>query len=338
MKTQNLKNTIKAISKIVKKANRSHLAIIENVQIENGYIYATNLQIYAKLALPDNSLSTGYSLNFAEFKKATEMFENINYLANEDNKVTFDGDGAKVKYTFEEVNTVFNPLEKSYLLAYVVGPDMPKLETAIKFISKDELRPQMCHIAVNNNHIVATNAHYLYFDPITNKTDFNILIKPEVIKIILDLNTTGWEVYESDTYLRFYDGANNIYQLKEENVYPDWKQVIPQSQETQITLNKKELIAESKKASNFNPINTISLNANGCLKIEAKDEDLGKEYSKELKEYSKTGPDIKIGFNANYLSPILAELQEDSINIDMSGYNRAAIINNKFLIMPIILS
>jgi len=335
MKTSNLKNTIKAISKIVKK--RSHLAIIENVQIENGFIYATNLEIYAKLALPDNTLSTGYNLNFAEFKKAAEMFENINYLSSENKQVLFDADGAKVKYSFQEVNEVFNPIKKVYYLAYTIGPDLPKLETAIKFISKDDLRPQMCHIAVNNNHIVSTNAHYLYFDPITNNTDCNILIKPEVIKIISDINTSNWKVYESDAYLMFSDGINEIYQILEKNNFPNWQSILPQSAETHINTNKKELITETKKAANFSPINCISLNANGCLKIQAKDEDAGKEYSKELKEYSKQGPDIEIGFNSGYLNAILSEIESDSINIELTGSTRAAIINRNFLLMPVML-
>jgi serine/threonine protein kinase len=183
MNTSNLKNTIKAISKIVKK--RSSLAIIENVEIENGFIYATNLDIYAKLALYDETLGSKYSINFAEFKKATEMFENITYLSIEDKKVVFDADGAKIKYSFDEFSEVFNPLEKSYKLAYIIGSDLPKLETAIKFVSKDELRPQMLYVAVNNNHIVSTNANYLYFDPIENKTESNILIKPEKIRSII---------------------------------------------------------------------------------------------------------------------------------------------------------
>ena len=337
MKTSNLKNIIKAISKIVKKANRLHKAIVENIQIENGFIYATNLEIYAKLALPDNSLNTGYNLNFAEFKKAVEMFENINYLANEDKQVIFDADGAKVKYSFQEVSEVFTPIEKVYYLAYSIGPDLPKLETAIKFVSKDELRPQMCHIAVNNNHIVSTNAHYLYFDPITNKTECNILIKPEVIKIIKDLNTENWKVYESDQYLMFSDGSNEIYQVLEKNNFPNWQAILPQTAETHINANKKELVTESKKAANFSSIDLISLNANGCLKIEAKDEDAGKEYSKELKQYSKQGSDIKIGFNAVFLNAILSEIESESINFELTGSNRAAIINRNFLLMPVML-
>ena len=335
MKTQNLKNTIKAIAKIVKK--RSSLPIIENVQIENGFIYATNLEIYAKLALPDNTLSTGYRLNFAEFKKAAEMFENINFLANEDKQVVFEADGAKVKYSFQEVNEVFTPIKKVYYLAYSIGPDLPKLETACKFVSKDELRPQMCHIAVNNNHIVATNAHYLYFDPITNNTNCNILIKPEVIKIIKDINTTNWQVFESDLFLMFSDGSNEIYQVLEKNNFPNWQAILPQSAETHINTNKKELIAEIKKAANFNSIDLISLNANGCLKIEAKDEDAGKEYSKELKQYSKQGSDIIIGFNAGYLNAILSEIESDSINIELNSPTKAAIINRNFLLMPVML-
>ena len=337
MKTSNLKNTIKAISKIVKKSNRFSLPIIENVQIENGFIYATNLEIYAKLALPDNSLNTGYSLNFAEFKKAAEMFENINYLANEDKQVIFDADGAKVKYSFDEVNEVFNPIKKVYYLAYSIGPDMPKLETACKFVSKDDLRPQMTYIAVNNSHIVATNAHYLYFDKITKNTDCNILIKPEVIKIIADINTLNWQVYECDTYLLFSDGINEIYQTLEKSNFPNWQAIIPQNFEAHINANKKELITESKKAANFNSINTISINANGCLKIEAKDEDTGKEYSKELKEYRKQGSDIKIGFNAVYLNAILSEIEQEYINFEFAGTTKAALINRNFLLMPIML-
>jgi DNA polymerase-3 subunit beta len=335
MNTQNLKNTIKAISKIVKK--RSSLAIIENVEIENGFIYATNLEIYAKLALCDESLGSKYSINFAEFKKAAEMFENITYLSIEDKKVVFDADGANVKYLIDEFSEVFNPLEKSYKLAYKIGSDLPKLETAIKFVSKDELRPQMLYVAVNNNHIVSTNANYLYFDPIENKTESNILIKPEVIKIIKDLNTTNWEVYESDMYLKFTDGSNIVYQVIQENKFPDWQCVIPRDSETHINANKKELITEIKKASNFNLINTISLNANGCLKIEAKDEDLGKEYSKELKEYRKQGIDLKIGFNANYLTAILSEIEQEYINFEMSGPTKGVLINRNFLLMPVLI-
>ena len=340
MKTSKIKNTIKAIARIV--TRKTKLAILENVQIEAGYIFASNLDIFVKLALPDNSLNTGYCLNFAELKKASEMFENINYLENEEGKVIFEADGAKVKYSHAETNDIFKPIETAYKLAFEIGPDMAKLETACKFVSKDELRPQMCYIAINNNHIVSTNAHFLYFDEIYFKQHgpdmADILISPQVIKIIKDINTIGWTVYESEKYLKFTDGINTIWQRPETNNFPNWQSILPQNHETAITANKKELINEVKKAANFNSIKTIAINANGTLKVEAKDEDINTEYSKELKEYSKDGPDIKIGFNADYLNAILPELETETIHFKLSGNNRAAIINNKFLLMPIIIN
>ena len=340
MKTSKIKNTIKAIARIV--TRKTKLPILENVQIEAGYIFASNLDIFVKLALPDNSLNSGYCLNFAEFKKAAEMFENINYLENEEGKVIFEADGAKVKYSYTETDNIFKFIETSYKLAFEIGPDMAKLETACKFVSKDELRPQMNYIAINNNHIVSTNAHFLYFDEIYFKQHgpdmADILISPQVIKIIKDINTVGWEVYESNHYLMFSDGLNKIYQVVEKNNFPNWQAILPQNHETAITANKKELLNEVKKAANFNSIKTIAINANGCLKVEAKDENLNTEYSKELKEYSKEGPDIKIGFNADYLNAILPELETETVHIKLTGYSKAAIINNKFLLMPIIIN
>ena len=333
MKTSKIKNTIKAIARIV--TRKTKLAILENVQIEAGYIFASNLDIFVKLALPDNSLNTGYCLNFAELKKASEMFENINYLENEAGKITFEADEAKIKYSYTETDNLFKPIEKAYNLAFEIGPDMAKLETACKFISKDELRPQMKYVAVNSNHIAATNAIYLYFEPVYNKTEANILISPEVIKIIKDINTLGWTVYESEQHLKFTDGTNTIWQLIESSKFPNFMQIIPQNYETAITANKKELINEVKKAANFNSIKTIAINANGTLKIEASDIDYNTEYSKELKEYSKAGPDIKIAFNAEYLNTILTELETETVLFQLSP-NKTAIINNKYLLYPIV--
>lgn len=340
MKTSKIKNTIKAIARIV--TRKTKLAILENVQIEAGFIFASNLDIFVKLALPDNSLNTGYCLNFAELKKASEMFENINYLENEAGKITFNADEAKIKYSYTETDNLFKPIETAYKLAFEIGPDMAKLETACKFVSEDKLRPQMCYVAINNNHIVSTNAHFLYFDEIYFKQHgpdmADILISPQVIKIIKDINTVGWTVYESEGYLKFTDGINTIWQRPETNNFPNWQSILPQNHETAITANKKELINEVKKAANFNSIKTIAINANGTLKVEAKDEDINTEYSKELKEYSKEGPDIKIGFNADYLNAILPELETEIVHIKLTGYSRAAIINNKFLLMPIIIN
>lgn len=334
MKTTNLKNTIKAISKIVNKKNR--LPILQNVQIEDNFIYAANENIFLKLALPDDSLNTGYNLNFAEFKKASEMFENINYLGNEGNKVTFEADGAKVKYNIYTLNSAFKTKEDNYTPSYRIGPDLPKLETALKFVSKDDLRPNVQHIAINNNHIISTNCHYLYFEPVFFETEANILIKPEVIKVISDIKTSNWVIYEGKEYLQFTDGQNVIWQTIEKSNYPNWQTILPQSHKTEITANRKELINEVKKAANFNSINLISLNANGSLKVQAKDED--KEYSKQLKEYSKTGEDIEIGFNSGYLNDILTEIETETINIQLTETTKAAIINHKFLLMPAKLS
>lgn len=334
MKTKELKQTIKALTKVVTNKTINELM---RVNIDSGYIHATNLEVDVRLALPNNSLGN-CSIDFKEFKKAIEMFENIDSIEVTEDKAIFNADGATVKYAHYPERGVMQPQETEYKLSYEIGGDMPKLETALKFVGDDELRTVMMHIAVNNSHIVATNAHYLYFDPTGNQTECNLLIKPLIVKLIKDIGTDGWQVYESDKFLKFTDGRNTLLQKIEDNKFPDWQRILPQSHETMITADKKELMAEVKRAANFNPIKNISLDANGSLKIEASDIDLGKEYSKELKEYSKSGGDIKIGFNAEYLTNILNEVESNTIHFKLVSNSRAAIINDKFLLMPVMLN
>ena len=335
MKTKNLKNTVKAISKVVGK--NSVLPIIDNVLVVNDTLTVTDLNIFLSIKLPDNTLNGTYTLPFKEFKDMVGTFEDLSVTGvRDDHKVSLIGDGAQISiqgYNWEEYPK--QPTIEVDRVGVLAQRDIDNMQEALKYVSKDKLRPAMMQVAITKKHIVSTDAHKLFFEPTHIYGEHKF--QPEVVEIMAIFGG-NWEMARNETRIAVTNGDVTIQFLEEENKYPDVFAVIPTENNIAVQVSADELKNTIKQSLKFaNEIShQIVLSANGILEVSAEDVDWGKDYRKKIsKGYVKSGDDITIGFNGKYLLEILNNSDAKLTSITMSTPNRAAIINDNVLLMPV---
>lgn len=207
------------------------------------------------------------------------------------------------------------------------------------------------------------------------ETTSPMLIRSKHISFLISLGTQSFRVarkkgkmyldpvaglfpYQYDTLVKFQTPECVIILKPIDEKFPDVDSVIPRSvqmnaelaDQNQIDLefNTKELIKWLKVALSF--ANEITHRVSFSIKdqsilLEAEDIDNNKEFSKEIgvkrfvhvfKENEKICE--RIGFNASILISILEKTNTLTVTMNIWAENRGAIINDSFLIMPVMLN
>lgn len=127
-----------------------------------------------------------------------------------------------------------------------------------------------------------------------------------------------------------------------DGVFPDYKQIIPKSSSTEVTVLKQDLV-NALKLSNifsdkFNQVN-IKINPNSKLcEIRTKNNDVGENVSSL--DAAITGEALEINFNYKYIIDSFQSIDSDSVTLSFSGLNKPLIINPvsdpsfRYLVMP----
>ena len=125
--------------------------------------------------------------------------------------------------------------------------------------------------------------------------------------------------------------------------FPNYKRILPDTISTVLKLNKSELSKRIEKAMLYSN-NTTKQGVfiiNGNVKLNTKDIDFNKEYSTVMQHTNKTGEDLQIAFNLDYVKKILVNCEGEFVNLKFSGTNKPALLeeaNSTLLIMPIMLN
>jgi len=128
-----------------------------------------------------------------------------------------------------------------------------------------------------------------------------------------------------------------------EGQFPNYKQIIPEENETKAVLPKDEFIGVLKVASLFARENANSINllfkTKGEIEIKAISAQVG-ESSSTIKT-TITGKDGEISFNARYILDALNNIKEDKVSFEMSGklnpgtLKPAEVTDYTYIIMPL---
>jgi len=233
------------------------------------------------------------------------------------------------------------------------------IETAMKFTSDDDLRPAMTGIYFGDA-IAATDAHRLFFYPIEKvKAPF---ILPYQAARILTMIGGSWKVKTSGKCLEYgddkipylesgqllFENENGIklYARAIDARFPNYKVVVPQGIGTGlITADATELSNEIKVCMKFantstNQVTFLLDDKANKVKLISQDVDLGHEYSVELEKVKLLmKSQFDIAFNGKFMLDILNQLDWNlPVKIKLWGSGNAAIINDHFLIMPLMLN
>ncbi len=101
--------------------------------------------------------------------------------------------------------------------------------------------------------------------------------------------------------------------------FPDYEQVIPASGKNPVTVEREILLAALKRVRLVSGERAPSVRikvVDGVLTVFSENPDLG-EASEEI-EVDYDGPELGVGFNANYLVDVLSVLSDEKVELDVS--------------------
>jgi len=238
-------------------------------------------------------------------------------------------------YDFPEIPDTVNMLSDGQL----IGNDVAGV---LDFLSKDDLRPAMQGAYIGTD-IVGTNGHILRYIKSNYAGAPFILTRAgvEIVKASLK-NLETWKVKQDKFNVCLYANGVQIIARKIQETYPNYSAVIPKDNAGLITLDKKQLQSTLKSLDSVVNKNTkqVELKAidAGAVEITGRDVDLNTESTQELSaNVSGLESAFRIGFNSKYLQTVCSNIAGDSITMQLSTPNRAGVINDEILIMPVML-
>jgi len=154
----------------------------------------------------------------------------------------------------------------------------------------------------------------------------------EDVKITLASNQILFDFNSTQVISRLIDGQ-----------YPDYQQIIPSNSETEVTINRAELINNIKVASLFTgKINDIKMFVDpkkSVIEISSKDADIGENKSKIEAEVK--GKEVEVIFNYRYILDGLNNIYSDKVVIGLNDNVKPVLIrpvgdmNYSYVVMPI---
>lgn len=229
-------------------------------------------------------------------------------------------------------------------LAQVVGmtsfsESRPEISGVCLKFEKDLIK-----LAATDSFRLAEKKLETKFDPVQNISQIIVPQRSiqELVRILSEKDSEV-EIILSNNQILFDLGYSQIISRLIEGQYPDYQQIIPQEFQTQIVVNRSDLINNIRIASLFSgKVNNIQLSIfpkNSSIDISAKDIDLGE--NKSQLEAKITGKDLDVVFNYRYLLDGLNNIFSDKVIIGLNSSSSPVAIkpvgddSYNYIVMPI---
>src|SRR5574343_218244 len=164
---------------------------------------------------------------------------------------------------------------------------------------------------------------------------------PDIIKVLESIND-DIEVSLDKNQISF--NHKGVYMVSRviDGTFPDYKQIIPKTNTTEVIILKQDFI-NTLKISNifsdkFNQINIKVLKSIKKCEIRTKNNDIGENVASL--DSAITGEDIDINFNYKYIIDCFQSIYSDIVSLTFNGLNKTMIINPvsdtsfRYLVMP----
>jgi DNA polymerase-3 subunit beta len=356
--TENIENVLPTLSKIL--PLHSQIPVLSNLLIEATpaglFIYATNLELGIKIKIPAKIESVGATtVPGKQFIEVLSAFPKDKVsISLEKEKLIVSSRGNKVIFQTiprEEFPTLYE--EKGQKIKTFTRDELQKVFSKIIFAaSADESRPELTGILVaqKNNHIdfVATDGFRLSLKRLEDSKIFD-----EESFVILPSRAVGeaLSLKEEKIDLYLYKKSNQVI-FETENIllvgrvingeFPNYERVIPQSNKTDITLDKEEFLQKLRLSSVFarESANIVKIRAeSGKIKIFAQSAGLGE--GEAVIDANQKGEDNEIAFNVKFLSDVLKNIDSKEVNMRISSPVEPAVFRTEedkgftHIIMPV---
>lgn len=224
-------------------------------------------------------------------------------------------------------------------------------------VSKDALRPSMMGIYFDvdatRGRVVATDGHRLVkftLSEITSTEEVNFIVPEKAMALAGKVTADGTcAISVNEGYVGMDFGNSRVLARLIDEAYPNYEAVIPVENDRKLTINRSAMLAASKRVGLYSSSMTnqvrLSLEAD---KVEISAEDLERSseaHETVLAEY--VGEEMEIGFNAQYLTEVLNNVDSDDVQFEFSSPNRAGVVTPQnqepgekimMLIMPVMLN
>lgn len=218
--------------------------------------------------------------------------------------------------------------------------------------SSDNTRPVLTgvywHSFEGYLYLAATDGYRLSERKLVETTSEVAAIIPsstlqEVLRTLSD-DITEVDILFDETQVRFRVGESEITSRLIDGNYPDYRQLIPASSETEITIDASEFVRITKIAGLFarESGGSVTLTADheaGTLAIHSIASELGENTSHSTAEVTHDG---QVTLNSRYLSEALSVIDGDTVTFRFSGKlapcvltAKAEDVNYKHIIMPL---
>jgi DNA polymerase-3 subunit beta len=369
---ENLKKGISIVSHITSK--NVNLPILNNILIkaEEGSIdlIATNLEIgiihsvRGKIEKPGEITIDAKIIN-----------EYINFLPQE--KITFDVKDENIKIECSNYKTkikgesakefpLLPEVEDSNIITTSLVEFKKALSQVVFAVSKSESRIELSgvlfELSKDNLFMAATDSYRLAEKKVDisieknkNLEENNKIIIPaktaqEVLRIASNLSD---DLDSSEKKVKLYISENQIvFELDDSKIisrlisgqYPDYKQIIPDKKETEITVSRQELIRAIKASSIFSKsgINDINISVNPDKKeiiVSSLSSQTGESVINLSGDIEGKSNDITLNFR--YLLDGLNNINSDNVRLFIVDNNTPCVIKNEkensylYIVMPI---
>lgn len=213
--------------------------------------------------------------------------------------------------------------------------DLDKIRNATKVTGKDDLRPVMKGVFFDKGEICATDAHILYWDRLNLAFEQSFNIRAKIVKFLLG---DYFRLAVSDEWVKFENSDLTVISRLIEGKYPNYKAVIPTYASASFLFDNKEMTRLLEEGKNFiNETTKMVVISPGKLVFQdiERNIEVEKECSMQVINYENV-ENLTFGVNLNFLKTLLSFLESD-IELKFQAPNRAMILNEKTLLMPVMI-
>lgn len=225
-------------------------------------------------------------------------------------------------------------------------------------VSQDALRPAMMgvyfQVDEDNTRVVATDGHRLVkldLPELQADTSADFIVPEKATKlagrIVEDDEICTIRVDESHVGFEF--GNSRVLARLIDETYPNYEAVIPSDNERKLVVNREDMLNAVKRVGLYSSsmTNQIRLDITADeVTISAEDVERSSE-AEEVIHCDYDSEDMEIGFNSEYLTEVLSNVESDEVVFELSSPNRAGIVLPQeqaededilMLIMPVMLN
>lgn len=249
---------------------------------------------------------------------------------------------------------------------FIEKDGVAKMQATVPFAGKDELRPMMSALSLEPKQCFATDAFLMRWEKLDERTT----LIPETLnipKLSVDLLDPGVDHYEIQcsrhpetkqiVRVAFSDGNETLYTRIYEGRFPNCRAVTPRLNDVKAIVSRDQILSAISNAllcCNKTTMHGVFNFRQSGLTVSSRDIDYNTEHSETIPCELTGVQSLEIGFNLELLQkaikslPIKPVVQRNGQTIDfittpeqleflMSHENRAAVLNRKVLVMPVML-